>query len=371
MKDALPGAVQTFITLDFFNHDTKHTDMTTGYEPEVNTIFSFKNNIDNFYLKFLDQEYIEAELFLVRGMGGAGKHSVKIGDAKLPLNPVLKHDVNLQVMSFTCCFGEWAGRAAGKVYYKYRMRKKLEEAIKWQNIRADVQNKQYDEQDLRELRHGLKSASTKPSVVSKKIFEITVKACHKLQRSDPNLRGTMRPFFSYDFYKFEFRSATASGADPPFHATKHYQVESTKELHDYMEKQFLKIDFIDEAVDMDAFKQNEMADYIGSVRFPLKTMLQQTQYEGLCPIINMENQKMGTAEIILKYVDADSPEAVVHIRDDREDAFKSQIIQKNVRMLIVRTLAEFDFEHVDTMLDTLFVEDKMDREGQVSIDTFK
>lgn len=80
---------------------------------------------------------------------------------------------------------------------------------------------------------------------------------------------------------------------------------------------------------------------------------------------------MGTAELILKYVDADSPEAVVHLRDDREDALKSQIIQKNVRMLIVRTLAEFDFEHVDTMLDTLFVEDKMSLDGQVSLDTFK
>lgn len=33
MRDALPNAIKTFVTLDFFNHDTRHTDMTTGYEP--------------------------------------------------------------------------------------------------------------------------------------------------------------------------------------------------------------------------------------------------------------------------------------------------------------------------------------------------
>jgi hypothetical protein len=33
MKDALPSAIQTFVTFDFFNHDTKNTDIGNGYEP--------------------------------------------------------------------------------------------------------------------------------------------------------------------------------------------------------------------------------------------------------------------------------------------------------------------------------------------------
>lgn len=67
MKDALPTAVQSFITVDFFNHDTKNTDLCSGYEANFNTIFSFKNVVDDFYLKFLAKEYIMAEVFLVRG----------------------------------------------------------------------------------------------------------------------------------------------------------------------------------------------------------------------------------------------------------------------------------------------------------------
>ena len=43
MKNALPSQVQTFVTVDFFNHATKHTDLSSGYEPDVSTMFSFKN----------------------------------------------------------------------------------------------------------------------------------------------------------------------------------------------------------------------------------------------------------------------------------------------------------------------------------------
>ena len=67
MKNAMPSAVQTFITLDFFNHATKHTDLSQGYEPEVNTVFSFKNAVDDFYMNFLQKESILCEIYIVKG----------------------------------------------------------------------------------------------------------------------------------------------------------------------------------------------------------------------------------------------------------------------------------------------------------------
>ena len=33
MRDALPQSVNTFVTIDFFNHDTKNTNVAQGYEP--------------------------------------------------------------------------------------------------------------------------------------------------------------------------------------------------------------------------------------------------------------------------------------------------------------------------------------------------
>lgn len=120
-----------------------------------------------------------------------------------------------------------------------------------------------------------------------------------MKRNDLNIRGPIKPFFSFDFYKFEYRSATASGENPIFDVTKHYEIESNKEILEYMKRQTLKIDFIDESVDIEAFKHNPLADYIGSVRFPLHKILEETKYEGRFNIVNEKNNIMGQAEIII------------------------------------------------------------------------
>jgi hypothetical protein len=36
-KELLPSAVQTFITIDFYNHDTRHSDLAEGFEPNYST----------------------------------------------------------------------------------------------------------------------------------------------------------------------------------------------------------------------------------------------------------------------------------------------------------------------------------------------
>lgn len=129
MKDPLESAVQTFITFEFLNHDTLNTDMTTGYEPDIDTMFSFKNNVDSFYLKYLRDEYILAELFIVRGVHG-GKHSEKIAIAKLPLSPLLTSEASQpQVMSWIGNFDKWQDKTIGSIAYKFRMRHSLEKAI--------------------------------------------------------------------------------------------------------------------------------------------------------------------------------------------------------------------------------------------------
>ena len=56
--------------IEFYDHSTKNTDLVKGYHPEVNTIFSFKNKCDNFYLKNLKESHVFVELYIVR----AGSH---------------------------------------------------------------------------------------------------------------------------------------------------------------------------------------------------------------------------------------------------------------------------------------------------------
>jgi hypothetical protein len=88
MRDALPNAIKTFVTLDFFNHDTQKTNIITGYDPEFKTLFSFKNNVDDFYLKHLYKDSILAEIFTIKG--SRTRSTEKIGEARLPLAILLK-----------------------------------------------------------------------------------------------------------------------------------------------------------------------------------------------------------------------------------------------------------------------------------------
>lgn len=92
-----------------------------------------------------------------------------------------------------------------------------------------------------------------------------------------------------------------------------------------MNRQHLKIDFIDESVNIDNYRA-DLPDYIGSVRIALQKMLQRDKYEDTLEIVNMDKKVMGKVQIALKYFDADSVEALALMNTDRENAFKSQII---------------------------------------------
>ena len=58
------------------------------------------------------------------------------------------------------------------------------------------------------------------------------------------------PFFAYDFYTFEVRSATVPGSSPLFSSVKQFEVDASKDFENYMKTETLKIDLIDEGVDI-------------------------------------------------------------------------------------------------------------------------
>ena len=81
-----------------------------------------------------------------------------------------------------------------------------------------------------------------------------------------------------------------------FEMTQRYEVDYTQELVDYMQNQFLKIDFIDESVALN--NDQEISDYIGSARFPLR-LVEDQQKTHVIPIINQKNMTMGQVELQL------------------------------------------------------------------------
>lgn len=63
-KDNLPANLKTFLAVDFYNHDTKTTDLADGDDPRFDTLFSFKNTVDDFYLSHLEKDTILVDVFL-------------------------------------------------------------------------------------------------------------------------------------------------------------------------------------------------------------------------------------------------------------------------------------------------------------------
>ena len=57
------SAIQTFLTIEYFDHDIKYTEVANGYDPSFETQFSFKNFEDYNLLDHLYKKSIKVEVF--------------------------------------------------------------------------------------------------------------------------------------------------------------------------------------------------------------------------------------------------------------------------------------------------------------------
>lgn len=265
-KELLPSAVQTFVTVDFFNHFTRHGELAEGLEPEYLTQFSFKNVVDDFYLQYLEKNTMTVEFFMTRA-----QNAIKIGTAKVVLSKLLERDNTFQAQEIIHeSGGATDGYSIGKVFFKMRMRKSIEEAMRWYQQKRVLRISR-DPASL-----ALANSAGGGQLRSRsKVITIHVMSCRELKRPDQAsaaLRSReMQPFFFYQFYTFEYTSPVLVGNSPDFDMRKQYQVEYTDQLIEYMKTQVLKIELIDESVDIT--KAPAVSDYIGCVRVPLKDLL--------------------------------------------------------------------------------------------------
>ena len=145
-QDVDPSTIQTFLAVDFYNHDTKSTDATIGMEPIYNTLFSFKNTVDDFYIHYMMKETVQVDIFYVpKAQAGHPKLSVsaaqKLGTARLPLVKLIDKDYSFQaqeILNVTGPSGE--EMRIGKIFYRMRPRKPLDEAIKWYNQKQMIKS---------------------------------------------------------------------------------------------------------------------------------------------------------------------------------------------------------------------------------------
>jgi len=65
-KDIIPSEFQSFLAIDFFNHESLVTEAVDGYETDYKHYrFNFKNNVDDFYLRFIEKDFIMVDVFMI------------------------------------------------------------------------------------------------------------------------------------------------------------------------------------------------------------------------------------------------------------------------------------------------------------------
>ena len=83
---------QTLLSVDFYNHESKNSERCDGLSPIYNTVFTFNNQVDDFYMEFLRKEFLNVDVLAVPPNKKGSKKLIKLGSAKIPLEQLIRGD---------------------------------------------------------------------------------------------------------------------------------------------------------------------------------------------------------------------------------------------------------------------------------------
>lgn len=115
-----PKKILTFLTVDFFNHDTQHSSIAEGTHTNFNFQLAFKVVTDEVFLQYLENGYMKLELYVSEGM-----EAYLIAKTNIPLKDLFrktKHEgVAPALSSSITLYGE-KNEILGILNYRLRMR---------------------------------------------------------------------------------------------------------------------------------------------------------------------------------------------------------------------------------------------------------
>lgn len=116
---------------------------------------------------------------------------------------------------------------------------------------------------------------------------------------------------------------------------------------EYMKSQVLKIDLIDESVEM----KEGQDDYIGSVRIPLREVLMNEELADNFPVKDAMGRETGRMEIKLTCKDYNAYATSAYQGAEGHGVTLSKFIEKDIITKISEALAEIPYEDMDLMFD--------------------
>ena len=364
--------ILSFFSVDFYVHETQTSDILNGKTPQFNFQITFKIDMNEKFITYLESEYIYLDIYSLRdnvqSIFGKGKISLKelieVEKSSQSSTRVINSIVSLYYISDP-------NLKIASIHYKMRMRKPLLETLKWYDAQTQFireKNPVHNiliskaEQNLRNYEY-----------LGGKFYEVKI-LINKAVGIIVNYPGKkIMPYFYYKFYNNgEKYSQISSGNNPIFEDVSSFKVAYNKDFVNYIEKENLNIYIFDsmnpieiDINDPDQIKlvninPDNSNDLIGICRVPLKGLLINSLVQGEFAIVNMQNEKVGMLNLNIFWEE-------VNTKDEEEDlpyeteAYKDALVLKLAKALKDKGLN----------LDSAFNIFDMDKNNEITIDNFK
>ena len=263
--------IVTFLTLDFYNHDTQATPIMEGLNPNYNVQLAFKVNVDDFFLQYVEKDALYLDVYMTKG-----RNSVIIGRAKVFLYDLLERSSVLAEAAMTTpavdtmvpiSSSRISDVILGSVRVKLRFRHPITEALRW----------------LKERNNLLSSSLMRTTMprAQRKIVVVHIQKCENLRPAQSSL-STLSPFVYYQFYNCPDKyTKTSFGTDPVYDDTQTFTVIANNAFANYLEMQTLELLVFDDNAPLDeaAARDNRPSivgpgnDLLGTAKLPLKELI--------------------------------------------------------------------------------------------------
>ena len=84
----------TFVTIDFYNHNTETSQLSEGFRPLYNTQVSFMNKVDDFYVQSLQKDYLKIDAYISKN-----NSVIHLGHCRVLLRELIERERPMQDVS--------------------------------------------------------------------------------------------------------------------------------------------------------------------------------------------------------------------------------------------------------------------------------
>lgn len=281
----------TFVSFDFYQHDTQASPMRQGLEPEYDFIAQYVLSVDDLFLHYTATTVLAIEVYQSLGVECA-----LVGRTDAPLRELLqgrrgrivKH---AQLYAVADAASSGAPRAIGTLVYEFRMRRRVDAAVhsfmqRFPDVAALA---------MQEVRPG---ARTSEAIV-------TVKSCSGLRL---RLGGPARPapYVHFDFFEFgEHETASKESADPVYEQSFRFPVDRDGDFSEYVKQTSLKFSVFDEADD------DTVEAVLGQAELPLAPLLASPLLANASlPLLDTNGRQSGTISVVVEIREQTQPKQI-------------------------------------------------------------